>query len=85
MGCFALTLKSDSRLPISYKNAIPILKALKGKGIKASDISADWVGGLEFHGVDYWSGPSDVDLHFVNEVNTVSLTCVCRMMLMASA
>ena len=59
-------------LPISYQDAIPILKALKGKGQKAKDVSADWVGGLGYHGVEYWTGPSEVDLHFVNEVDTVS-------------
>ncbi|WWD17285.1 hypothetical protein CI109_101725 [Kwoniella shandongensis] len=57
-------------LPMSYEDVIPLLKALKGKGIHASDLGDDWVGGLGYHGVDYFVGPSDVDLHLVNEVNT---------------
>ena len=65
-----LNQPSIPSLPISYQDAIPILKALEGKGMKAEDVKADWVGGLGFYGVEYWTGPSDVDLHFVNEVNT---------------
>jgi N-acetylated-alpha-linked acidic dipeptidase len=57
-------------LPISYKDAIPLLKALEGKGVLASEISADWEGGLGHYGVEYWTGPSEADLHFVNKVNT---------------
>ncbi|AAW40887.2 protein-vacuolar targeting-related protein, putative [Cryptococcus deneoformans JEC21] len=57
-------------IPMSYEDVIPFLKALEGKGIHASDLGPDWVGGLGYHGVDYYIGPSDVDLHLVNEVNT---------------
>ncbi|KIR77126.1 membrane protein [Cryptococcus gattii EJB2] len=57
-------------IPMSYEDVIPFLKALEGKGIHASDLGPDWVGGLSHHGVDYYVGPSDVDLHLVNEVNT---------------
>nr|KIR50369.1 membrane protein [Cryptococcus bacillisporus CA1280] len=57
-------------IPMSYEDVIPFLKALEGKGIHASDLGPDWVGGLGHHGVDYYVGPSDVDLHLVNEVNT---------------
>ncbi|WRT66400.1 uncharacterized protein IL334_003356 [Kwoniella shivajii] len=56
-------------LPMSYEDVIPLLKALEGKGIHASDLGADFVGGLEYHGVDYYIGPSEVDLHLVNEMN----------------
>lgn len=65
--CQILTLP---RIPMSYEDVIPFLKALEGKGIHASDLGPDWVGGLGHHGVDYYVGPSDVDLHLVNEVNT---------------
>jgi N-acetylated-alpha-linked acidic dipeptidase len=58
-------------LPMSYEDVIPLLKALEGKGFKAGDVTPDWVGGLGYYGVDYWTGPSEVDLHFVNDVNTV--------------
>ncbi|KAK1922840.1 hypothetical protein DB88DRAFT_492893 [Papiliotrema laurentii] len=57
-------------LPLSYEDAIPILKALQGQGRKAEEISDRWVGGLGYKGVDYWTGPSEVSLHLVNEVNT---------------
>lgn len=59
-----------ARLPISYEDAIPILKALKGHGSPAGEISEDWVGGLGYYGVEYFTGPSELELHFVNEVNT---------------
>ncbi|WVQ80772.1 hypothetical protein IAT38_002877 [Cryptococcus sp. DSM 104549] len=57
-------------LPMSYQDVIPLLKALEGKGIHAEELGSDFVGGLGYYGVDYFVGPSDVDLHFVNEVNT---------------
>jgi N-acetylated-alpha-linked acidic dipeptidase len=57
-------------LPISYEDAIPILNALEGHGTPAGEISEDWVGGLEIYGVEYFTGPSKVELHFVNAVNT---------------
>ncbi|KAK6910065.1 membrane protein [Kwoniella mangroviensis CBS 10435] len=56
-------------LPLSYEDVIPLLKALEGKGIHASELGSDFTGGLEYHGVDYYIGPSDVDLHLVNEMN----------------
>lgn len=59
---------------MSYEDVIPILQALQGKGQQAGSISKDWVGGLGYHGVEYWSGPSEVELHLVNEVNTVRRT-----------
>ena len=57
-------------LPISFEDALPILKHLEGKGPKAADLGAEWVGGLGFFGLDYFVGPSEADLHLVNEVNT---------------
>ncbi|QPG95944.1 hypothetical protein C2857_002644 [Epichloe festucae Fl1] len=47
-------------LPISYADAIPILKALNGHGPKASDLNSFWKKnlGLEYKGVDYNIGPS---------------------------
>jgi hypothetical protein len=45
------------------------LLALNGKGHKGADISADWVGGLGYKGVEYGVGPSEVDLRLKNEVN----------------
>ncbi|WVR07065.1 hypothetical protein IAU60_004104 [Kwoniella sp. DSM 27419] len=56
-------------IPLSYEDVIPLLKALEGQGIHASDLGDEWVGGLGYHGVDYFVGPSEVELHFVNEMN----------------
>lgn len=58
-------------LPISYADALPILKALNGHGPKASDINEYWTGntGLEYKGVKYNIGPSPdgLVLNLVNE------------------
>lgn len=55
---------------MSYEDAIPLLAALNGKGSKVSDFGQEWVGGLGYKGVEYWSGPSEVELEMKNEVNT---------------
>lgn len=57
-------------LPLSYEDAIPLLKALKGKGLPASEVDPSFEGGLGYKGVEYFTGPSDVEVHLVNEVNT---------------
>ncbi|WVQ72430.1 hypothetical protein IAR50_001982 [Cryptococcus sp. DSM 104548] len=57
-------------IPMSYQDVIPFLKALQGKGIHAEALGPEWTGGLGYYGVDYFVGPSEVDLHLVNEVNT---------------
>ncbi|KAG6024867.1 hypothetical protein E4U19_003506 [Claviceps sp. Clav32 group G5] len=51
-------------LPISYADAIPILKALNGHGPKAGDFNKFWQQnlGLGYKGVDYNIGPSPEDL-----------------------
>ncbi|KAK2749671.1 hypothetical protein FQN57_005893 [Myotisia sp. PD_48] len=57
-------------LPISYKEAIPLLKALNGHGPKSSDFNEYWQGGgLSHKGVAYDIGPSPETtvLHLVNE------------------
>ena len=57
-------------MPISYSDALPILKALNGHGPKASDFNKFWQGGgLEYKGVEYSIGPSPADLvlNLVNE------------------
>ncbi|KAI1974864.1 hypothetical protein LOZ51_001661 [Ophidiomyces ophidiicola] len=46
-------------LPISYAEAIPLLKALNGHGPKATDMNKNWEGGALSHkGVKYNIGPS---------------------------
>ncbi|GMK59448.1 hypothetical protein CspeluHIS016_0800540 [Cutaneotrichosporon spelunceum] len=57
-------------VPMSYEDVIPILNALKGRGMPAGDLGDAFNGGLTHWGVEYWTGPSDVQLRLVNEVNT---------------
>lgn len=57
-------------LPISYLDALPILKALNGHGPKSSDFNEYWQGGgLGYKGVEYSIGPSPsgLVLNLVNE------------------
>lgn len=63
-------MPSIPSLPMSYEDAIPILKQLNGKGLSVSDLDDSFSGGLGSHGVEYFTGPSEVDLHLVNQVNT---------------
>ena len=50
-------------LPISYQDALPILRALNGHGPKASDFNKYWQGGkLGYKGVQYNIGPSPPSL-----------------------
>lgn len=53
-------------LPISYKEALPILKSLNGLGPKGSDFGKDWDGILD---VDYSIGPSKDELNLYNLQN----------------
>ncbi|WPH00876.1 Hypothetical protein R9X50_00370700 [Acrodontium crateriforme] len=62
-------------LPLSYAEAIPILKALNGHGPKASSFSSSWqTGGLGYKGVKYNIGPSppSLTLNLVNEQEYVT-------------
>lgn len=57
-------------LPISYQDALPLLKALNGHGPRASDFNEYWQGGgLGYKGVNYNIGPSasNIVLNLVNE------------------
>ncbi|KAI9823249.1 MAG: hypothetical protein M1826_000192 [Phylliscum demangeonii] len=59
-------------LPISYEDAIPLLKALNGHGPAASSISEYWKhSGLDYRGVEYHVGPSPdhLALNLVNQQN----------------
>ncbi|KAE8349904.1 hypothetical protein BDV28DRAFT_140193 [Aspergillus coremiiformis] len=63
-------IPSIPSIPISYKEAIPLLKALNGYGPKASDFGKSWQGGkLGSKGVEYNIGPSpnDVVINLYNE------------------
>ncbi|KAI1368259.1 hypothetical protein F5Y08DRAFT_296108 [Xylaria arbuscula] len=67
------TLTSIPSLPISYAEALPILKALNGHGPKADEFNEYWTRntGLGYKGVDYNVGPSPdgLVLNLVNEQN----------------
>ncbi|MCJ1389954.1 hypothetical protein MMC18_002812 [Xylographa bjoerkii] len=69
------SIPSIPSLPISYMDALPILKALNGHGPKASDFNKYWQGGgLGYKGVDYNIGPSPMNivLNLVNEQEYVT-------------
>ncbi|ORZ25379.1 hypothetical protein BCR42DRAFT_340415 [Absidia repens] len=51
-------------LPLSWKDALPLLKATQGRGIKGG---AEWKGGLDE--VDYYSGPTEGDVILTNHVD----------------
>ncbi|EMC99839.1 hypothetical protein BAUCODRAFT_30252 [Baudoinia panamericana UAMH 10762] len=58
--------------PLSYAEALPLLKALNGHGPNASSFSAKWhTGGLGYKGVAYSIGPSPdhVQLNLMNKQN----------------
>ena len=62
-------------IPISYQEAIPLLKALNGHGPKARDFDERWQGGkLGHRGVKYHIGPSppELVLNLVNEQEYVT-------------
>ncbi|KAK8193824.1 uncharacterized protein BKA78DRAFT_312926 [Phyllosticta capitalensis] len=68
-------IPSIPSIPISYVDALPILKALHGYGPKADDLGKDWQGGgLGYKGVKYNIGPSpdNVVLNLVNEQEYVT-------------
>ncbi|GAP85461.2 putative glutamate carboxypeptidase II [Rosellinia necatrix] len=57
-------LASIPSLPISYAEALPILKALNGHGPQAKSFNEYWTRntGLGYKGVEYYIGPSPDDL-----------------------
>lgn len=57
------SIPSIPSIPISYKEALPLLQALNGYGPKASDFDDHWHGGgLSYKGVEYNIGPSPEDV-----------------------
>ncbi len=60
-------IPSIPSLPISYKEILPILKQLNGKGLNAKDLNDDFFGGLD--DFDYSIGPSDLELNLFNLQN----------------
>lgn len=69
------SIPSIPSIPISYKEALPFLKALNGNGPKPSDFGQRWQGGgLGYKGVDYNIGPSpkDVVINLYNDQEYVT-------------
>ncbi|KAJ2439978.1 Vacuolar protein sorting-associated protein 70, partial [Coemansia sp. RSA 2424] len=64
----AKSLTCIPSLPLSYRDAEPLLRALVGHGRNASEISESWVGGLALRGVEYWTGPSALSVNLLNHV-----------------
>ena len=54
-------------LPLSYSEAKVLLEAMKGKGVKATDVNDRLAGAIA--GVEYWTGPSDDIVHLENFVD----------------
>lgn len=52
-----LTIPSIPSFPISYKDALPLLRSLNGHGIKLEDRPDFKQGGLRYEGVEYYTGP----------------------------
>lgn len=68
-------IPSIPSIPISYPDAVPILKALNGHGPSAKDFNKYWqTGGLGYKGVKYNVGPSPDNfvLNLVNEQEYVT-------------
>jgi N-acetylated-alpha-linked acidic dipeptidase len=64
-----VTLPKIPALPISYQDAEPLLKALKGHGISAIDMGKDWQGGLN---LPYFTGPYGLANLYVNNSFSIS-------------
>lgn len=65
-----LSIPRIPSIPISYRDALPLLKALNGHGPRASSFNKYWQGGgLEHKGVKYNIGPTpeELVLNLVNE------------------
>lgn len=68
-------IPSIPSIPISYEDALPLLRALNGHGLKASNFNQYWQrGGLGYKGVEYNIGPSPASmvLNLVNEQEYVT-------------
>lgn len=61
----AKSLPKIPSLPLSYRDAQPLLQALVGHGENVT-ADAEWRGALD---IEYWTGPGDVEVNLVNRVD----------------
>ncbi|KAJ1896486.1 Vacuolar protein sorting-associated protein 70 [Kickxella alabastrina] len=64
----AKNLNHIPSLPLSYRDAEPLLCALQGHGRNASEVGSAWIGGLTSKGVEYWTGPSKLSVNLLNKI-----------------
>lgn len=68
-------LVSIPSVPISYQDALPLLRSLNGYGPSSSGFNEYWQGGgLDYHNISYNIGPSpsSLKLHLVNQQEYVT-------------
>ncbi|BGP58474.1 hypothetical protein JCM8202_003603 [Rhodotorula sphaerocarpa] len=69
-----VNVPSIPSLPLSYEDAVPLLKSLNGRGMRLEDgrqgKREGWKeGGLRDRGVEYWTGPGEEEVELVNIVD----------------
>lgn len=92
-GEMEINIPSIPSIPLSYEDAIPLLKSLNGRGVKLEDGQRagkkmeGWKeGGLRDKGVEYWTGPGEevVELTNIVEEKVTPIWCVsCFFLLLA--
>ncbi|GAA5908411.1 hypothetical protein JCM5296_005925 [Sporobolomyces johnsonii] len=63
-----LNIPQIPSLPLSFEDAVPLLKSLNGKGVKREDGEGWKEGGLRERGVEYWTGPGEEVVELRNEM-----------------
>lgn len=62
-----MALPKIPSLPLSYRDALPLLQSLRGIGLNSAlfDSTENWVGSLD---IEYWTGPGNVMVNLNNDV-----------------
>ncbi|GAA6006595.1 hypothetical protein JCM11491_003110 [Sporobolomyces phaffii] len=76
----SLNVPTIPSLPISYEDAVPLLKSLNGHGTRREDRPGWREGGLRYQGVEYFTGPGPDQVEVVNEVEDRKTTPVWNTM-----